>query len=84
MIKQIKVLCIKTSFNIDYPDKIDFLCGKIYDGQINFDDILVEDESREWCLVGQTADEAVRLGIRQSSNGKWDDWFTEHFKILCD
>ncbi|WP_181160236.1 hypothetical protein [Priestia megaterium] len=47
--------------------------GKIYDGQINFDDILVEDESREWCLVGQTADEAVRLGIQQSSNGKWDD-----------
>ncbi|MFP8641957.1 hypothetical protein ACLHWY_10445 [Priestia aryabhattai] len=79
MVKQIKVLCIKTSFNIDYRDKIDFLCVKIYDGQINFDDILVEDESKEWCLVGQTADEAVRLGIQQCSNGKWDDWFTEHF-----
>lgn len=77
-----KVLCIKTSFNIDDNEKIDYKEGKEYKAEIIGDDILVEDELGEMCLAGQTAKEAIRLGTQEKENGHWDDWFNEHFRFV--
>jgi len=82
MQKQTKVLCIKTSFNLDNSKKIDYKEGKEYQAAIIGDDVLVEDESGDMCLAGHSAIEAVRLGIQEKENGWWDDWFNEHFRFL--
>ncbi|MEH7158974.1 hypothetical protein [Neobacillus drentensis] len=79
---QTKVLCIKTSINIDDSEKIDYKEGKEYKAEIIGDDILIEDELSEMCLPGQTAKEAVRLGAQEKENGQWDDWFNEHFRFI--
>lgn len=80
--KQTKVLCIKTSFNIDDSEKIDYKEGQEYKAEIIGDDILVVDELGEMCLAGQTSKQAIRLGIQEKENAHWDDWFNEHFRFV--
>ncbi|MFC5734011.1 hypothetical protein [Cytobacillus gottheilii] len=77
----VTVLCIKTSFNIDDSQKIDYQEGKEYHAEILAEDLHVEDESGKMSLAGITAKEAVRLGIQEKENGYWDDWINKHFKI---
>ncbi|MDX8363442.1 hypothetical protein [Cytobacillus sp. IB215316] len=81
MVKQAKVLCIKTSINNE-SEKIDYKEGKEYNAEIIFDDILVESELSEMCLAEIAAKEAVRLGTQEKENGQWDDWFNEHFRFI--
>ncbi|WP_080843946.1 hypothetical protein [Cytobacillus gottheilii] len=81
MVTNLKVLCIKTVFNSDDSNKIDYKKGKVYQAEIIGDDILVEDESGDMCLAGLAVKEVVRLGIQEQRNGPWDDWFHAHFEF---
>lgn len=82
MENRIRVQCIKTSYNVDNGQIIDYRQGAIYDAEVIGNDILVANDSGNMCLAGITAKEAMNLGMQETEDGYWDNWFNEHFCVV--
>lgn len=82
MENRIRVQCIKTSYNTDNGQTVDYRQGAIYDAEVIGDDILVANDLGEMCLAGITAKEAVNLGMQETEDGYWDSWFNEYFCVV--